>query len=376
MFQNFALLFLLISSQFVSAQDYFIREKFELSSLLEETSGLIYFNNRLITHNDGGNDPKLYEIDTITSNINRIVTVTNATNVDWEDLAQDDTYIYIGDIGNNSGDRTDLKVYRISKTDYLNSTSVVADIINYSYADQTDFTPHPHNTNWDAESLLVWEDQLFLFSKNWIDHQVNLYVFPKTPGTHVASIQSTYNLQALATSATITPDNRIYLLAYTTTMTPLFVVLSVIDLSGDYDLFNNSNLLKYTNILISGNQTEAICSVSKTATQEHLFISCEKEGSYPQKLRSLDFNLSVFGLGLLDLEKEITCSPNPFSDCIYLKQTVKSIEIYNNQGILILKKENTDFIQTHQLKTGVYFIKIENKGQLFFRKMMKFSIQF
>jgi hypothetical protein len=362
---------LLISSLYISAQDYFIREKFELSSLLEETSGLIYFNNRLITHNDGGNEPKLYEIDTITSNINRIVTVINATNVDWEDLAQDDTYIYIGDIGNNSGDRTNLRVYRILKTDYLSSTSVVADVINFSYADQTDFTPHPHNTNWDAESLLVWENQLFLFSKNWIDHQVNLYVFPKTPGTHIASIQSTYNLQALATAATITPDNRIYLLAYTTTMTPLFVVLSSIDLSTDFDLFNNSNLLKYTNILISGNQTEAICSVSKTATQEHLFISCEKEGSYPQKLRTLDFNLSVFGLGLVDLENEITCFPNPFTDCIYLNQKAKKIEIYNNQGVIILKKEDCNLIETNQLKTGVYFIKIEKDNRLFIKKMIK-----
>jgi hypothetical protein len=31
----------------------------------------------------------------------RTVAITNATNVDWEDIAQDASYIYIGDIGNN-----------------------------------------------------------------------------------------------------------------------------------------------------------------------------------------------------------------------------------------------------------------------------------
>jgi hypothetical protein len=354
------------------AQDYFITEKFELSDIIEETSGLIYFNNRLITHNDAGNEPKLYEIDTITSNINRIVSVTNASNVDWEDLAQDENYIYIGDIGNNNGNRTDLKVYRILKNDYLNSTSITADIIHYSYADQSDFTSNPHNTNWDAESLLVWEDQLFIFSKNWIDHKVNLYVLPKIPGTYTANIQSSYNLQGLATSATLTIDNIIYLLAYTESKTPFFVIISEIDLSVDYDLFNKSNQLKYTNILAPGNQTEAICYVNQSITQDHLFVSSEKESSSPPKLRTIDFKRSVLGLGnsFYKVDKTLIF-PNPFTNNLNLKEKVTNLRLYNSIGKLIIFRENCQYLDTSYLDNGIYYIEINTPNKKLFKIMIK-----
>lgn len=136
-----------------------------MPTVLKETSGLVFYDNRLITHNDSGNLPNLYEIDSISGNITRTVSISNASNVDWEDIAQDEDYLYIADIGNNNGTRTDLKIYRVLKTDYENSNSVEADIINYSYADQDDFTHNPNNTNWDAESLVVWEDKLYIFKK-------------------------------------------------------------------------------------------------------------------------------------------------------------------------------------------------------------------
>ena len=36
---------------------------------LDETSGLLFYNNNLITHNDSANSPNLYEIDINTGNI-------------------------------------------------------------------------------------------------------------------------------------------------------------------------------------------------------------------------------------------------------------------------------------------------------------------
>ena len=98
-------LFLFISmTAFCQIQN--IIEKHELPAEVIETSGLLFLNGKLITHNDSGDDSNLYEIDTITGNITRTVSVSNATNIDWEDIAQDDTYIYIGDFGNNNGTRT------------------------------------------------------------------------------------------------------------------------------------------------------------------------------------------------------------------------------------------------------------------------------
>jgi len=334
-----------------------------MPSVLEETSGLVFYDNRLITHNDSGNSPQLYELDSISGNITRTVTISNATNVDWEDIAQDENYLYIADIGNNNGTRTDLKIYRVLKTDYENNTSVTADIINYSYADQDDFTHNPHNTNWDAESLVVWEDKLFIFSKNWVNKEVNLYVIPKIPGTYSANIESTYNLQGLLTGTTLSADSVLFLLGYTTTLVPFFVVVSEIDLSSNYNLFENSNLLKYTNILSFGNQTEGICYVNRSSTEHHLFISCEKETvagtTYPAKLRALDFKSDVIGLGTPSIKNGLfLVYPNPFTNQISFNKTIDKIRLYTVLGSQMLMKENSNHINTQSLPKGIYLLEI------------------
>ena len=130
---------------------------------------MLYLNNTVITHNDSGNSNQLFDINTTDGSITRTVTISNATNVDWEDLAYDDTYIYIADIGNNTGSRTDLKIYRVLRSDYVNNTSVIAEIINYSYSNQVDFTPSAFATNFDAEALIHFNNKLYIFTKNWID---------------------------------------------------------------------------------------------------------------------------------------------------------------------------------------------------------------
>ncbi|MDP5028761.1 MAG: hypothetical protein NWQ14_11100 [Flavobacterium sp.] len=60
---------------------------------LDETSGLLFYNNSIITFNDSGGDANLYEINSTTGNILRTVSITNATNVDWEDITQDASFI-------------------------------------------------------------------------------------------------------------------------------------------------------------------------------------------------------------------------------------------------------------------------------------------
>ncbi|MGY8913934.1 MAG: T9SS type A sorting domain-containing protein, partial [Flavobacteriales bacterium] len=131
-----------------------VRELGLLPETVFETSGLIFYNNKIVTHNDSGNTAQLFELDTVSLQITRTITISNAVNIDWEDIAQDDTYIYIGEIGNNNGSRRDLAVYRILKTEYDKSNSVEAEIIEFSYIDQTDYTPSA-NSDWDAEALFV-----------------------------------------------------------------------------------------------------------------------------------------------------------------------------------------------------------------------------
>ena len=110
-----------------------------LPELIQESSGLLLVGDRFVTHNDSGNSPELFVLDTTSLAVVRRVRVANAENTDWEDLAQDASYIYIGDIGNNLGNRRDLKVLRISKEAFLRSDTVEAAVISFSYEDQTEF---------------------------------------------------------------------------------------------------------------------------------------------------------------------------------------------------------------------------------------------
>ncbi len=133
-----------------------------LENTVEESSGLIYLDGRIITHNDSGGSSSLFEIEESTGNVIRQVTIANATNRDWEDIEYDATHIYIGDFGNNNGTRQDLKVYKVTIADYLNGDDqATAEIIEFSYEDQLDFTSSPMNTNFDAEGLIAYEDHLF-----------------------------------------------------------------------------------------------------------------------------------------------------------------------------------------------------------------------
>ena len=45
----------------------------------------------------------------------RTIKIDNAKNDDWEELAEDDEFIYIGDFGNNNGKRKNLCIYIIRK---------------------------------------------------------------------------------------------------------------------------------------------------------------------------------------------------------------------------------------------------------------------
>ncbi len=150
------LIFFLLISLILTGQQP-SQELGPMPDIVFETSGLIFYNGKLVTHNDSGNTPQLFEIDTVSLEITRTVTLKNVENVDWEDIAQDDLYIYIGDFGNNLGTRQDLAIYRIAKSDYNGSDSVMAEVINFEYEDQVDFT-NVGNSDWDAEALFVLND--------------------------------------------------------------------------------------------------------------------------------------------------------------------------------------------------------------------------
>ena len=80
-----------------------------LPSVLHESSGLCFTDGNLWSFGDSGNPNSIYKIDTSTGVILQTVTIQNYPNIDWEDISADSTFMYIGDFGNNNGNRTNLK---------------------------------------------------------------------------------------------------------------------------------------------------------------------------------------------------------------------------------------------------------------------------
>ena len=174
-----------------------------LPAVLHESSGVCYTDGNCWTFGDSGNLNGIYKIDTATGAVKQIVIVQNFSNTDWEDITADSLYIYVGDFGNNDGNRKDLKVIRIKKSDLNTSASPIsvnADAINFSYADQTDFSTNS-NTNFDCEALVSIDTSLYIFTKDGGDLQTRCYQLPKDTGTYSVLPISTFNTQGKITSA-------------------------------------------------------------------------------------------------------------------------------------------------------------------------------
>ena len=196
-------------------------QTFTLNQKLKETSGLIQWNNKFWTHNDD-TDTNLYALDTINGEILETYNLPYVTNTDWEEISQDENYLYIGDFGNNaSGNRTDLNILRIEKNSLLASNPVI-DKIEFKYSNQTNFTRQFANkTNFDCEAFVVTKDSIFLFTKEWKSKKTTIYSLPKMPGKYVAQQKEVYNIEGLVTGATyLESKNILALCGYTRTGKP------------------------------------------------------------------------------------------------------------------------------------------------------------
>jgi hypothetical protein len=249
---------------------------------LNETSGLVNLNGEIWTHNDNGGLPELYQINLTDGSILRTVNILDANNKDWEDIACDETYVYIGDFGNNDGSRTNLRIYRVSRSDIVSSNEVNAEKIQFSYSDQTSFEPSYHNTNFDCEALISFQDKLYLFTKNWIDNKTKVYELSKNPGTHIAQYLATFDVNCLITGAEIIPSiNTLLLSGYNQsggTYTWIFNNFSGANFFGG----NNTKLI-WTMLT----QVEGICYVGSNQA----YASSEKyAGTLDATLYSLDLS--------------------------------------------------------------------------------------
>lgn len=180
---------------------------------VKESSGLELApdNTTFWTHADSGNPPKIYQINAQGKLLNAF-SVPNTTNLDWEDIAKDDQgYVYIGDFGNNSNVRRNLRIYRVPENDLTQ-----VDTISFVYPDQKAFPPPKSKQDFNCEAFFYYQNKLYLFSKNrgtrgW----VKMYSLPAQPGSYTARLADSLRIASRITAADISPDGQtIALLGY------------------------------------------------------------------------------------------------------------------------------------------------------------------
>lgn len=178
----------------------------ELPARVRESSGLAWAGGTLWTHNDSGDDPLLYQVDT-NGVILRQVFIREARAVDWEDLSRDSAFLYIGDFGNNKGRRNDLAVYRLPITALSSGADTIEPqtIIHFRYADQWVYAFKGKRHNFDCEALAAAGDSLYLFSKNHLDGQVRMYALPRRAGRYVPEPSARFNARGRITGAAFDP---------------------------------------------------------------------------------------------------------------------------------------------------------------------------
>lgn len=212
------LIFILSISIISNAQqaEIFKLKKFRVSVLsdsIQETSGLNFFNGKLYTFNDSGNLPELYQIDSNSGKILKVLKTT-AENKDWEALANDGENFYIGDFGNNSGTRKDLKIYKIPFKDDLLQNDLMK-TISFYYPEQNDFAPKNISTDYDLESMIYLNGKIHIFTKEWASKSATHYILdPENYENQVAQKVESYPTGFVVTDAAYF-DKKLYIVGYT-----------------------------------------------------------------------------------------------------------------------------------------------------------------
>lgn len=340
----------------------------DLEPTVNESSGLIRIENRLITHNDSSNDNRLYEIDTLNGNVLRSVVISNAINNDWEAICSDDAFIYIADIGNNSGSRQDLCVYKVRIDDYLSTANdtVTAETIHFKYSDQDDFTPHPSATDYDAEAMVAFGDSLYLFTKQWNDFKTRIYSLPKSVGNYTITYQLSLEMESLITDAAFNQeDSSVVLIGYRVMIGDYLYQWSTNNSSSIYPTVFRKDTLNHGNLFY---QMEGIVARSKN----EYYLSSEKFGTHSAKLFS--YRLKDEEASIKNTDETHHFYYSNISNTLFLSDEINeftAFSVYDSHG----KKVKFGNIRTHkihlnELKTGVYFLEITGGKQTLWHRIL------
>lgn len=356
--------------------------KTKLADAVAESSGLLYLGGKLWTLNDSGNDPVLFRVDSTDGHVVQQVRISNYANVDWEDLTADAQYVYVGDFGNNNGTRRDLRILRVPQANLgPAATTATAEEINFSYPDQTDFTPRTNQHNYDCEAFFFANDSLHLFTKNWVDLQTRYYTVPAQPGAHIAHLKATFNVNGLVTAAAHNAAGTVTgLLGYNARDGATFLWL-LSGYRGTGYLQANKRRIELPNALLIG-QAEGLCFVGSTRA----FVSNERLSNIlvnvPAQLYTLRLSNLVPATTLATKKAAskvvFSAVPNPASHTLHVTRTSSEaarLVLYDLLGRVLLKESLpagrlTQNLDLGAIDDGQYTLQLESARGVFSQKVV------
>jgi hypothetical protein len=182
---------------------------------ITEASGLAssrFDPNFIWTHNDSGDQNRIFLLDATNAKWKATVMLNGATNIDWEDMAatvrNGVPTLYVGDIGDNNNQIETHAIYRLPEPNpaTLSGTASVGNVerITFRYPDG----------KWDAEALMVDHQTQDLYIVSKVGSGTHLYKLPYPQSTtEVNTAESVAELpQTTVTAADISPDGQEILL--------------------------------------------------------------------------------------------------------------------------------------------------------------------
>ena len=233
---------------------------------INETSGLEYYGDNFLTHNDSGGKTILYEFNKDGKIVYEYTINDCGVNNDWEDITADNENIYVANSGNNYGSRQNLAVLILDKENDFECTGQ----IQFKYKNQVNFenrNRHPY----DSEGIISVGDELILFSKDRENLMTELYSLPKIPGSYEIEPIHSYPVNSLITGADYNDELKLVaLVGYDFNWNQYFYKISNFDLSN-----MDQSVIEKFKIPVGKAQIEAV----KIIDESSFWITSEDEGN-------------------------------------------------------------------------------------------------
>jgi hypothetical protein len=171
------------------------------TAVIPESSGIdksARYDGIYWTHNDSGNPAELFAI-TLDGKIVARIPVLDAPNLDWEDIAVENGFVYVADIGNNFGWFAGRTIYKFAEPDPY-SPAQVRPIASYHYG-------FPDKA-FDAESLITRGEDLFIIRKAGPRASTLFKLTPNGHGGFVPTAVQEFDSTGI-TGADLSPDGRV-----------------------------------------------------------------------------------------------------------------------------------------------------------------------